>query len=337
MKKLILILFLLPLSICFAVENGSESIMIESLRYEKSLVSKAIRPTSLFSLKFGRGDSEVSGDAEDEKHISYGVPFAFMPMKDGSVWLLDTVSRKLKHFGPKGEFLEAVNLENISKGDSPIRDFALAPDNGFYLYSTEDRKVFRTDHTGKILCEIEGLDDTWSLNSDRSGNVWVENPRMQSVFCFNPAGELVERYGEMDGLSNVCDADGKPFGIKGDEQNAIVYKAQTASPSSLLELASFKLENAAKAHYVSRKILGRDEKGNLYFELVACDDEGVIHQNRIYRIPETGGPVKFFEIISRPCFSPDLPRHLAVIPDGRIMGFTTGEDAYQLFTYSLPD
>ncbi len=329
-----------------AVDGNSQ----DSLRYDKSMAARAINPVSLFSLKFGRGENEVSGDKEDEKRISYGVPYAFLPLKDGSVWVLDTIARRLKHFNPTGAFLEEINLEAISSGNAPIRDFAPGPENGFYFFSTEDSKVYRTDSSGKIICEIEGLDDTWSLMSDREGNVWVDNPRMRSVFCFNPSGELVEKFHDIEGLTNIRSSDGKLFGIKGDDYSAVIYRTQaepqkgakiigTDRPAApVIEMATIRLEDASakKIGYVDKRILGLDDRGNMYFSLVACDENGTIYQNRIYRIPENGGQFKFWEIISAPCFSPDLPRHLSVMPDGRIMGFSVQGETYNLIAYNLP-
>ena len=337
MKK---VLFTLSLIFATPLLWGAsfDTVMIDNLRYESTIASKAVSPKDFLKLTLGSDDSHVGGIAQDPKHISEGVPNAFLPLQDNSVWVLDTNNRKLKRFTSNGQILSTISLQEIAPSDEfSAEDFCPAPQDGFYVYVANEGKVFRISSSGTIIAEIEGVPDTFALSADRQNNVLIHNPAMNSVLKFNPEGELIEKFDQFDGLSPYSDIDGKPYGIKGDDSHAIVYKAASASPSSEIELARLVLDvpEERKAHYASQKILGVDASWNVYIELVAVDDDGVFHQNRIMKLSPQGAILGTWEVLSKPSMSPGLPRHHAVTPNGGIMGFYAYNNEYHLFTFAL--
>ncbi|MBF0500538.1 MAG: hypothetical protein HQM09_10420 [Candidatus Riflebacteria bacterium] len=312
---------------------------IDMIRYEAGLASTAQRPFAIMHLSFGAGDDQVGGCDQDGNHRTEGVPYAYIPLADGSVWILDTIQARLKRFSPAGKMMTAVSFSVSGGGVNPlIRDFALAPKDGFYLLCATDGKVRRISATGEAVVEIEGLNDTQCIGSDPKGNILVKNAVLNGLLRFNPDGELIERYEGQNDLSVVTDLECRPYGIHGDETQALVFKATVASPAEELVLATFSLEIPRErgAHYVSRKIIGVDAARNIYVELVACDDNGVIHLNRLVKLSPTGSIIARADILSSPYMAVDLPRRLTVTPDGHVMGFSVDLKGWTLTGYKLP-
>lgn len=311
---------------------------VDMIRYEAGLASVACKPAEFLRLPFGKGEDQIGGHELDIGHRTEGVPFTFQGLKDGSVWILDTINGKLKHFAADGKVLTAIAWSNHPQGKTPIiRDFAFGPQGGFYLLCATDGKVELIDPKGQCPVEIEGLQDAWNIGADPKGNVLVNNPVMRSLLRFNPKGELIEQYADPD-LTVVTDLDGNPYGMRGDDQNAVLIKAKTASPVAEIELAKFPLElpKERKAHYVSRQVLGVDAEQRIYVELIACDDEGVVHQNRIVKLSPTGKEIGHLDFFSKPYMAPDLPRRSTVMPDGRILSFQMDDKGWALITYQIP-
>ncbi|MFZ2957188.1 MAG: hypothetical protein WA705_09880 [Candidatus Ozemobacteraceae bacterium] len=343
MRNLLVILFLatfIPATLFAVPATATFNVaMVDMIRYEAGLASSAQKPSELLRLSFGAGDANIGGCDQDLEHRTEGVPYAYIPLADGSVWVLDSIQAKIKRFSPDGKLMATVPIKNHGDAVKPfIRDFALAPKDGFYLLCVTDGKVERISATGEQVVEIEGLNDTLAIGSDCKGNVLVRNNMLKGILRFNPEGELVERYEDQTDLSEYSDLEGRPYGVRGDDLNAVVFKTKTASPVEELELAKFPLElpKDRGAHYVSRKILGVDAAQNIYVELVACDDDGVIHQNQIVKLSPTGTILSKTEMISSPYIAVDLPRRLTVMPDGRVMGFSVDPKGWALVFYKLP-
>lgn len=343
MKKLLLAVFL-GLVVPFAAVSAEEKApafgvtMVDMMRYEAGLASVAVKPVEFLRIPFGKNDDQIGGHELDIGHRTEGVPFAFQGLKDGSVWILDSINGKLKHFAADGKLIEAVAWKNHAEARPPvIRDFAFGPKGGFYLLCATDGKVELIDEKGQASVEIEGLLDAWAVGADPKGNVLVKSPVLNSVLRFNPQGELIEQYEHPD-LSVYTDLEGNPYGLRGDDENAVLVKAKTASPVAEIELAKFPLEVAKerKAHYVSRQILGIDAEQRIYVELIACDDDGIIHQNRIVKLSPTGKELGRIEFFSKPYMAPDLPRRATVMPDGRILSFLMDDKGWALITWQIP-
>ncbi|OIP32046.1 hypothetical protein AUK22_00410 [bacterium CG2_30_54_10] len=337
----LLVLFVLALSVPGSAASFEVS-TVDGLRFEAGLASQAIQPTKYLSLIFGAGQTQVGGAEQDTKHFSEGVPYAFLPMPDGSVWVLDSINKALKRFSPDGKVMAELNLGLVvPNGECVIRDFALAPADGFYFLSASDWKNLHTDKDGKIVSEIEGVTDARSIGQDPKGNVLIEIPVMQALLRFNPAGEIVEKFdfpqSDLFEAAVYTDLDGNPFYVKGNESSLELGKFVAASPTEELVLATFPLDLPPdrKAHYVSGKVLGVDAARNIYVELIAVDDDGVIHRHRVCKVSPEGKVTAQSDIRVIPFQSPDLPRHAAVMPDGRILGFYLKDKSYVLCTWTI--
>ncbi len=336
MNRIVLVMVLM-LVVSMGAFAAPEVTTVNNLRFEKTVAAKAIKPEPYLKLAFGRDDATIGGSNEDEQKRTEGCPYSFLPQADGSVWLLDAVNRKIKHFAKDGKLLAAVAYAEKDE-KMVMRDLALLPGGNFVAIAVNDGKVVVLDAKGAVTCEIEGLHDAWSLGVDKAGNALINVPVMQAVLRFNDKGELLERYDGCSELSVVTDEKGAPYWLKSDDQNAELLKVTAASPTATVSLAKFPLDvpAEAKAHYVSTKVLGTDAKGQIYVELVATDDDGVIHRQRVARLDAEGKVLTQADILPIPYLAPDLPRHLMVMPDGRLMGFSVDEKNYQLHTYTLP-
>ncbi|HNV72461.1 MAG TPA: hypothetical protein PKO06_22315, partial [Candidatus Ozemobacteraceae bacterium] len=320
MKRFVLVALLALLPVCtFAADTPVKAVMINGLRYEASLASQAVAPKTLLEIALGTGKENVGSDEQDAEHRTEGAPYAFCALKDGSVWVLDTINQKLKHFSAEGKCLTEVAFPEHPEKFARIRDFAIGPKESFYFLCSTDGKVERVDGQGKLITEIEGLSDVWEIGADPKGNVLVKNPAMNALMRFNPEGELIESYDGQADYSVYTDADGHPYGVRSDDKNAVLFKLTAASPTASIDLAKFPLELAAgnKAHYYSARVCGVDQTGTIYLELIAGDDDGVIHQNRLLKVSPDGKTLGKLEMLNTPFMAPDLPRHRVVMPDGR--------------------
>ncbi len=339
MKRFALVaVFVLVSCFAFAADTAEKPVMINGLRYIPSLASQAIAPKTIIEIPIGTGKENVGSDEQDVEHRTEGAPYAFHALKDNSVWILDTINQKIKHFSADGKALEEVPLPEHPEKFARARDFALAPDGGFYVLCSTDGKVEKIDMHGKLLTEIEGLSDVWEIGTDPKGNVLVKNPAMNALMRFNPAGELIESYDGQADYSIFTDADGNPYGVRSDDQNAVLFKLTAASPTASIDLAKFPLELAAKnkAHYFNARVCGTDGSGNIYLELIAGDDDGVMHQNRLVRVSPDGKVLGKIEMLNTPFMAPDLPRHRVVMPDGRVLGFAIEKGKYLLQAFTIP-
>lgn len=334
------VLVLIP---ALAVMAGAfEVVTVDGMRMEASVASLSQAPTPYLAIPFGPGEAQVGGAEQDPDHATEGIPFAFLPMADGSVWVLDSVNKLLKRFSPDGKVMAKVSLTTVAgKGELGIRDFSPAPADGFYFLSSSDWKTIRTDQAGKPLSELEGVTDARSLGRDPQGNLLINIPAMQGLLRFTPAGEIIEKFdyptADQFEAAVFTDLEGRPYFVKGSDQAMELGKFTAASPTKELILASFPLDvpSDRKAHYVSGKVLGVDASAHIYVELVACDDDGVIHRHRIFRLTPDGKTTGQADIRVIPYLSPDLPRHAAVMPDGRILGFMLQGSSYVLCTWTV--
>ena len=333
-----LTLVLLVVSISGFAADTVQITTLNGLRYEAALASSAVAPKVLFSIPTGTGKDQVGSDKEDAKHATEGAPYAFLPQKDLSVIVLDTVNQKIKRFSPDGKVMSEIPLLEHQDKWSLARDLAPAPQDGFYVLCATDGKVERLDANGKSVVEIEGVNDAWEFGADPKGNLLIKNPGTNTLMRFNPAGEIIEQFEGQADLSIFTDLDGNPYGIRFTENTASLFKVLQASPTQELALASFSLTfpPEKKIHYMNARVLGVDGATNLYLEFVAGNDDGVIFQNQIVRVAPKGETLAKLETVSFPFMAPDIPRHRAVTPDGKVMGFSVAYGKYLLHTYSLP-
>ncbi|MBU1108959.1 MAG: hypothetical protein KKB51_19935 [Candidatus Riflebacteria bacterium] len=336
--KNIIIGSLVVISLVFsgAASAKTSSVLVNGLQYEAGLASSAIAHKDICSIAYGKADNNVGGDEQSsaEQRIG-GAPTAYNPLADGSFWVLDAINQKAKHFATNGSLISSFAFPGSSlKQFINITDMAVIPSGGFYLYNSTQGIVVRADNKGLSQVQIEGLPDSKDIGVDSKGNLLVANPVMRSLLRFNPAGELIERYAGQD-LSTIVDASDKPLGVKFNDLEAELFRADKASPTVNVTIAKFPLQTPKerKAHYTSAKLIGSDAKNNLYLELIACDKAGVIHQYRVLRLNSAGKILSQADLLVIPFLA---PRKKMITPDGKIFGFRSDKKSWFPIAYTLP-
>ena len=329
-------LIIISLGFIGVVSANPSGVLINGLQYEAGLASAAIAHQDICAIEYGKADSNVGGDQQSDKHRIGGAPTAFCPLSDNSFWVMDSVNQKAKHFAADGALISSFAFPGSSTEKFiNMRDMAVIPTGGLYLYNSTQGIVLRVDDKGTTQVLIEGLPDSRGIGVDSKGNLLVANPVMKSLLRFNPAGELIERYDGQTFLSTVVDAADKPLGVKFNAYEAELFRADKASPTVTVSLAKFPLQTPKErnAHYVSAKLIGSDSKKNVYLELIACDKNGVIHQYRVVRLSGQGKVLGQADLLAIPFLS---PREKEVTPDGRIFGFRSDKKSWYPISYTLP-
>ncbi|MBF0406782.1 MAG: hypothetical protein HQM10_05490 [Candidatus Riflebacteria bacterium] len=334
------VMFLLCLFNCgFASADDKISVtMTNQQRYIAPLASSAQVPELLMKIPFGEGESEVCGYIQDVDRITNGIPYSFMVLENESAWILDSIAGKLKLFSKNGSLVSKIQLATATDEKiTLIADFAQAPQNGFYVYSAFDGLVKRISNAGETIVEIEGLNDSLCIGRDKRGNVLVKNLIKGGLFRFNPSGEIIDLYQGQKDLSVYSDINGLPYGIRGEnDTSASLFKSSCASPAAEIQIASFSIgtSTAKDVHIVNRKILGTDALWNIYVEITACDNDGIIHFNKFFKVSPEGKILSSIDFINpKTVISPDLPRHRVVSPQGKIIAFEVTEKYYSLVYY----
>lgn len=339
-KNLIAFLIVISLSVSGVVSAGPVAkpagFLVNGLQYEAGLASSAIAHKDVCSIAYGTADNNVGGDQQGNKHRIGGAPTAYCPLADGSFWVLDTLNQKAKHFAADGSLISSFAFpESSSEKFIYMEDMAMALTGDLYLYNAAQGIVSRVNEKGISQVQIEGLPDSREIGVDSKGNLLVANPVMQSLLRFNPAGELIERYDGQTFLSTVVDANDKPLGVKFNDVEAELFRADNASPTVTVSLAKFPLQLAkeSKAHYVSAQLIGSDAKKNVYLQLIACDKKGVIHQYRVIRLSSEGKILGQADLLAIAFL---YPRRKAITPDGKVFGFRSDKKSWFPITFALP-
>ncbi|NCB37303.1 MAG: hypothetical protein EOM80_00905 [Erysipelotrichia bacterium] len=333
MLKKITLICVLVFSVLVAGASEPEFKMINALNYHKSMFA-ASQADVYLKIPFGKELANVGGCNEDPDVTSEGVPWAFRMVDGGKVWVLDSLNGLLKLFTPDGKVERSVSLTDFGQ---VVKDFAVAPDGSFAFLNAVTGYVYQAGADGKRISEIEGFNSANSIEFSPDGDLLIDHPIMQAILRFGSNGEIKEQYVCDETLSLYGDASGTLIGLKIDERLAELYLRTVASPATQVVLASFPYtEEHEGVRYVGGKILGKDAAGNIYLNLVACDNNGNIYRDRLYRCSNEGKNLGELDVLTVPFLAPDLPRKRVVCPDGRIMGYYTDDKNYVLCVYSIP-
>lgn len=340
LKKLFLFVCLFLLSACVAhaemgVASEAEFKLINNLSYHKGMFD-ATAPVDYLKIPFGKEERNVGGQDQDSLTgpVSYGVPWSFRAVEGGNVWVLDSLNQALKLFKPDGSVERTISLTGFGK---IVIDFALGPDGSFAFLNNVDGFVYITNPKGEKQSEIEGFTNARAIEFSPAGDLLISHPIMQSVLRFAPTGELKEQLVGDQSLSLFTAANGQLFGLEINDLEANLYLRTVASPAETLSLAKFPYtEKHPGVTYAGGEIIGLDAAGNIYFNLVACHEEGQIFRERLYKCSADGKVLGELDILTVPHLAPDLPRKRVVSPDGRVMAFYPDETHYVLCTYSIP-
>lgn len=335
-NKIISSLIMISLGFIGALSANPSGVLVNGLQYEAGLASAAVAHNDICSIAYGKEDNNVGGDQQSDKHRIGGAPTAYCPLSDGSFWVLDSINQKAKRFAADGNLLASFAFPGSSNEKFiTMKDMAVIPTGGLYLYNSTQGMILRVDEKGATQVLIEGLPDSRGIGVDSKGNLLVANPVMKSLLRFNPAGELIERYDGQTFLSTVVDAADKPLGVKFNDYEAELFRADKASPTVTVSLAKFPLQTPQerKARYASAKLIGADSKKNVYLELIACDKNGVIHQYRVLRLSGAGKVLSQADLLAIPFLS---PREKEITPDGKVFGFRSDKKSWFPISYTLP-
>lgn len=337
-KLLILSLLLFPMScpLIAAQTDDTAVAMVEAVRYTADLSSNLTAPASFLVVPYGQAPSQLGGPRQDTKLLCHGCPPAFRPLTDESILVLDALNHAIKRFSKKG-LMHSTPLQLSGKPEEQhAMDFAPAPQDGFYVLAPNIGKVFRVDDKGAVINEVEGLFDATAINSDHAKNLLVL--RYDGLFRFGSNAVLIERFDPLEGLSLFVDLHNRPYGLRMSESSATLYRVDQASPTTAVDLLTYPLEPATKgkAHFVKAEILGIDAAQNLLLEFIACDDEGIVHLQRMVRVSPDGSINGSLDFKVFPIMAPSLPRERIAMPDGRVLGFQATDVNHQFHTYSIP-
>jgi hypothetical protein len=336
---------LLAIFLCFSGVASAKSaakpsgVLVNGLQYEAGLASSAIAHKDICSIPFGTEDGNVGShmQEQDKKRRTGGAPMAYRALPDGSFWVLDAINQKMKRFSAAGKLMSSFLFPGSSaKSFVLMSDLAVIPTGGFYLYNSSQGIVVRTDENGSSTVQIEGLPHSTGIGVDSKGNLLVKNAVMRCLLRFSPSGELIEKYdNKLHFLSTVVDASDKPLGIKFNDQEAELFRADNASPAAAVSIAKFPLQTPKErqAHYVSAELIGSDLQKNVYLRLIACDKNGVIHQYKILRLNSEGKTLSQADLLVIPFFA---PRKMVATPDGKIFSFKNDKQSWIPITYTLP-
>jgi hypothetical protein len=306
--------------------------LINALQYHKGMYD-AQKPEIIMKIPFGSGDGEVGGSEQDVEIYSEGVPFAFRPMKDKSVWILDSVNHALKNFSARGKLLKMISVKDYGK---VVRDLVVDEGGSFWLLSPLEGFIHRLAPDGRHVSKIEGFQEARAIEAGNNGELLVDMPIMSSVLRFG-ADELIKEVCPYDiGVSLFEGVGGKLLGLEMSDKNVKLILRNQVKPVQNLVLAEFPLSGFPEdVTYAGAEILGRDSKHNLYVNLIACNKDGVIFRDRLYKC-SIGGKIKAqVDVLTVPCLTPDIPRTRVVTPDGRIMTFFIKDDSYALAGYKF--
>lgn len=307
---------------------------INFLRYYKTMYNAASY-TPLMQMEIGSGLENVGGIEQDEKHLSRGLPMAFRPTKKpNEVWVLDSINESLKLF-KSGRINRRINLSKMGF----IQDFAINEEGNMAFLNRNTGNIYVTDNKGNILNTIPGFQDANSVEFDSNKSLLVISPLSKGVVRVSTEGPILGVFEADQSLSNFSSEKGiwglECFG--GTTAKLYVRSTDFSFDNPVKVVAEFPLKGAYKGvEYKGGNIYGFDEEGNIYFGLVACDMDGIIFRDRIYKCDQNGKVIKEMDVYDNGVISPDLPRQRIACPDGRIMTFYSDElKYYSLNLYTL--
>lgn len=325
------ILCSLSVSTAFA---EAEFKMINFLRYYKTMYN-ATPYTQLMQIPLGSGIENVGGIEQDTKNLSRGLPMAFRPTKKpNEVWVLDSINESLKLF-KSGRINRRINLNKMGF----IQDFAINNEGNMAFLNRMTGNIFVTDNKGNILKTIPGFQDANSIEFKSNKELLVVSPLSKGVVSVSTEGPVLAVYEADQSLSNFSSEKGiwglDCFG--GTLAKLYVRSTDFSFDNPVKVIAEFPLKGAYEGvEYKGGNIYGFDEEGNIYFGLIACDLDGIIYRDRIYKCDQNGKVLKEMDVIDNGVLSPDLPRHRIACPDGKIMTFYSDEiKYYSLHLYTL--
>ena len=316
-------------SIGFAEEAIAEHKMINGLRYYETMYN-AKPSTEIMRLKMGSRSENVGGHNEDIKEQTEGLPMAFRPtVNKDEAWILDSINGALKLF-KAGKLKRYISLKDFG---GIIQDFAISKDNKLFAFlNAKTGMVYVTDERGKLKNSFPGYESALSIEFTTNNDLLIVSPLARGVVQVSNEGAPLGIYEADQSLSNFSTEKGL-WGIDCFEPTKA--KLYVRKGSNVKIVKEFVFDKFKDVEYKGGNIYGIDADGNVSFGLIACDSNGIIYRDRIYKCTQDGKVLKELDVIDDPILSPELPRHRIVYPDGDVMTFFCNELEYAIRVYSM--
>jgi hypothetical protein len=333
LNKAIIAVAAVLISLSASVSIAQEEVeykMINHLRYYKTM-DKAVNSDELMRITYGSKSGNVGGHEQDVKQQANGLPMAFRPTETpDEVWVLDSINRGLKLFKAG----KLVRMVFINKEMDFIHDFAISKDGKIAFLNQHTGKVYITNNKGDLINSFSGFESAISIEFATDKTLLIVSPLAGGVVKVSVDGAPLGIYEADQTLSNFSNSKGL-WGLECYGGQVAKLYVRNEAANSVKVIAEFPFKNYKDVEYKGGNIYGFDKEGNVYFGLIACDPNGIIYRDRIYKCNQEGKVLKEMDVIDRPVMSPGLPRHRIVGPDGRILTFHTNGDTYYLYTYTL--
>lgn len=305
--------------------------IINGLQYHK-IMYRAVASEELMTIKFGFASENLGGYEQDVKRVTEGFPPAF---REGSssdeVWILDSVNSAIKLF-KAGKFVKKIDLKNMGN----VTDFALSKDGKFAVLNQFTGYVFVIDQNGKVLSVMTGFSYATSLEFANEKELLITHPMAGGIARVSMEGALIELYEGDETLSNHSNDQGL-WGLEcAGLKKAKLFVRTGVEPADFRVVAEIPFATYRNVEYKGGKIYGFDASGNVYFGLIACDPNGVIYRERLYKCNTNGKILKEKDILDRPgMMAPRAPRHRIVRKDGKIVAFSASGKGYTLYKWDM--
>ncbi len=303
----------------------AEHKLINNLRYYKTMYD-AIPYNQFMRIEIGSKPENVGGFEQDKRNMSGGLPMAFRPTDNPEeAWILDSINDSLKLF-KSGKLVRRISLSAMGFVD----DFAMATTGQMAFLNRSKGEVYVTDDKGDIKNTIKGFEYANSIEFASNNDLLIISPMAKGVVRVSLEGTSLGLYEADQSLSNYSSEKGV-WGLEcygGTLAKLYVRTTDFTFDNPVKVVAEFPLKAYPGVEYKGGNIYGFDAEGNVYFGLIACDPDGIIFRDRIYKCDQNGKVLKEMDVIDKAVRSPELPRHRIVCPDGRIMTFYSDESKY---------
>lgn len=314
-------------------QDDSNYTFIGDLKYNQVMLDAA-KPESAAVFDFGTEPEKVGGHEQDFNRNTDGFPTAFRGGNtDSEIWVLDSLNGVLKLFNDK-KLKKSIDIKKMGI----VYDFAISSDNEYIAFLNRTTgSVYVTDPSGKVLTTVSGYEYATSIEFAPDNHILIVHPMGQGIVKLDVNGALKDTYISDGTLSNIANEKGL-WGLDGIfTNNAKLFVRSGTATDSVKVLAEIPFKDFEGVEYKGGNIYGFDEKGNLYFGLVACDPNGVIYRDRLYKCNQEGKILKELDILDHSVISPNVPRHRTVNTFGRVYSLDADFDHYYLRSWNMGD
>lgn len=320
------------------IEDGTDLVRgvdyehINGLRYYKTMFD-AKRSVDYLKVPTGIKPFQVGGSDQDKDLMTSGMPPAFKPVKDGNVWVLDSINGYLKLFSQDGKLKEMKNLSFLDA--KLVVDFDVS-ENGVFVYLDRILGKIYVVLEDEIVTVMETFNDANAIRLSADGTeLLVDLPIAGGVVRVNLDGDLMGIYKGDTDLTLYESSPGRLFGLRIEGKTAVLYIRNSYTEGDETVVAKFPYGAYKGVEYKVKEIAGVDKDGHVHLSLMAMNDLGIIYRDRIYKCSSEGKILDYADIISIPSPSLSLmsPRNRMVSPSGVVMGFHCSGEEYVVYSY----